>query len=397
MRKYQFPKFKTALRVFIIVLTVAAGNSINAQEDKAVLTVKIDQIISNDFPNMTVFAVVENRNGEVLTGLSPGLFSFRIDSMEVDIKSTVTPFAMKELPIDYNIIFSNNGIMEGEPLDFQKNAIIQFIDSMKPADRLSLYAIGEEAAIIFEEQSKDTIDPSMVNEVTVTSAQPRLYDSLITVLRKVQRRNATRKIVIIISDGRDQNSRFTKEQLNTVLSEVDLPIYALGMRVLNIQSLSNLNEIADSTGGTYLYVPRVADIPDYLKRLTGRIIQPYIIDLRVRKMKADNLPHVFEVAIDERESAGKGQKTFIAVKVPVPRWVRWAILGVVVFVIILVAALAVLFRIKKRKGMGITRRRCPTCHNLMKDSWDSCPFCRYLPSAKKKIFLPEFKKKEKKA
>jgi hypothetical protein len=397
MRKYLLPKCKAAFHIFFIALIVVAVNFIDAQEDKAVLTVKIDQIISNDFPNMTVFAVVENRNGEVLTGLSPGLFSFRIDSMEADIRSTITPFAMKELPIDYNIIFSNNGIMEGEPLDFQKNAIIQFIDSMKPADRLSLYAIGEEAATIFEELNKETIDASMVNEVAVTSVQPRLYDSLITVLRKVQRRNATRKIIIIISDGRDQNSRFTKEQLNTVLSEVDLPIYSLGMRVLNTQSLSNLNEMADSTGGTYLYVPRVADIPDNLKRLTSRIVQPYIIDLRVRGMKADNLPHVFEVAIDERESAGKGQKTFIAVRVPVPRWVRWVILGVIVFAIILVVTLTILFRIKKRKGMGITRRRCPVCHNLMKDSWDSCPFCRYLPGVKKKIFFPEFKKKEKKA
>jgi hypothetical protein len=359
-------------------------NSINAQEDKAALTIKIDQIISNDFPNMTVFAIIENENGEVLTGLSPGLFKFRIDSMETDARSTITPFAMKELPIDYNIVFSNNGIMEGEPLDFQKNAILQFIDAMKPTDHLSLYTIGEEATAIFEEQDKEAIDPSMINEIAVTSAQPRLYDSLINVLRKVQRRNTQRKILIIISDGRDQNSRFTKDQLNTVLSEVELPIYALGMRVLDTQSLSNLNEMADLTGGTYLYVPRVADIPDNFKKLTSRIIQPYIIDLRIRKMKADDLPHVFELAIDERDSAGKGQKTFTAVKVAVPRWVRWVILGVVLFIIILSVVLALIFRIQKRKRMGITRRRCPECHNRMKDSWDSCPFCRYLPNKKKK-------------
>jgi hypothetical protein len=369
---------------FSVLFMFAAGNLITAQENKAVLTIKLDQIISRDFPNMTVYAVIENENGEVMTGLSPGLFKFRIDSMDANAKTTITPFAMKEMPIDYSIIFSNNGIMEGEPLDFQKNAIMQFIEAMKPADRLSLYAVGEEAATVFEEQRKETVDLSLINAIEVTASQPRLYDSIINVMRKVQRRQAERKIVILISDGRDQNSRFTKDQLNTVLSEVELPVYALGMRILNTQSLSNLNEMADLTGGTYLYTARVSDIPDNLKKLMNKITQPYIINLKVRRMKADNLPHVFELAIDERDFAGKGQKTFTAVKVPVPRWVRWAVLIAAVLITGALVVVNIFFRMQKRKRIGITRRRCPVCGNRMKDSWDSCPFCRYLPDIAKK-------------
>jgi hypothetical protein len=365
---------------FPVLFTV----NISAQEEKAQITIRIDQIISNDFPNMTVYALIENSNGEVMTGLSPGLFKFRIDSMDADVRANIIPFSMKELPIDYSIVFSNNGIMEGEPLDFQKNAILQFIDSMKDTDRLSLYTIGEEANVIFEEQDKASIDPALINSVEVTSLQPRIYDSIINVMRKVQRRRSERKIVIIISDGRDQNSRFTKDQLNTVLAEVETPIYSLGIRVLNTQSLSNLNEMADLTGGTYLYVPQVSQIPESLKRINGKITQPYIVNLRVRNLKADNLPHVIEVGINERDFAGKGQKTFIAVKVPVPRWVRWVILGAALFFIIVLIVLSIIFRIRKRKRMGITRRRCPDCHALMKDSWDYCPFCKYMPNVKKK-------------
>jgi hypothetical protein len=364
------------------------------EEEKAALSIKIDRIIYNNFPDMTVHTIVENDKGEVMTGLSPGLFKFRIDAMEADIKAKITPFSMKELAIDYSIIFSNNGIMEGEPLDFQKNAILQFIDSMKESDRLSLYTIGEEATAIFEEQGKESIDPSTVNTIEVNVAQPRVYDSIINVLRKVQRRRIERKVLIIISDGRDQNSRFTKEQLNTVISEVDVPVYALGFRVLNSQSLSYLNEMADLTGGTYLYVSRVAAIPESLKQLTGIITQPYIIELKIRKMKADDLPHILEVSINERDMMGKGQKTFTAIKVPIPRWVRWVILAGVALIIIIFIVLSVMFRIKKRKKMGITRRRCPDCHNRMKDSWDSCPFCRYLPNIKKKKKLKGKKKKD---
>jgi hypothetical protein len=371
--------------LFLILLwVIVCVQNISAQEQKSVLTIKIDQIVSNDFPYMTVYTLVENDKREVVMGLSPGLFSYRIDSLEETGKASITQFSMKEAPIDYSIIFSNNGIMEGEPLDFQKNAILQFVDAMKDTDKLSLYTIGEDANIVFEELAKVAIDTSAINGVEITSAQPRLYDSIINVMRKVQRRQIERKIVIIISDGRDQNSRFSKEQLNVVLNEVQVPVYALGMRVLNIQSLSNLNEMADLTGGTYLYTQRVSEIPDNLKTLSGKITRPYVIKIKVRSLKADNLPHVFEVSINERDSSGKGQKTFIAVKIPVPRWVKWVIAGVILVIIIAIIILYIVRKIAKRKRMGITSRRCPDCGNRMKDTWDSCPFCRYLPDIKKK-------------
>jgi hypothetical protein len=370
--------------VCCIFIFLAGINNVNAQEDKAKLSIKIDQIIYDDFPNITAYTVVQDDKNEVMAGLSPGLFQFRVDSMEADIRAEITPFSMKESAIDYSIIFSNNGIMDGQPLDFQKNAILQFIDSMKDTDTLSLYTIGEEAVTIFEELSKSEIDPASVNDVSVSNVQPRVYDSVTNAARKIQRRNNERKIMIIISDGRDQNSRFTKDQMNTVLSEAGVPVYAIGIRVLNTQSLSNLNEMADLTGGSYIYSSNLSAIPETLKRINSRITQAYIINMRIRNMKADDLPHVLEIAIDERDFSGKGQKTFTAVKVPIPHWVRWAVLIAAVICIAAIIIITIIIRIQKRKRMGITKRRCPDCRKRMKDSWDTCPFCKYLPSSRKK-------------
>ena len=376
-------------KIIACLLLLGSGFCIQAQ-NKAQLTIKIDQIISSDFPYVKAFTVVLNDKGEVVSGLAPGLFQFRVDSLEVSSKPKITPFSMQSMPIDYTIIFSNSGIMEGEPLDFQKNAILQLIETLKPEDRLSLYTIGEDASAIFEDKSKDSIDPALINGVTVTSTQPRIYDSVINVIRKVQRKQIERKIVIIISDGRDQNSRFTKDQLNAVVSEAGVPIYAIGLRVLTASSLSNLNEMSDLTGGSYTYAANAAAIPDSLRRLYARITQAYIVDIRINVIDADDMPHILEIAVDERDASGKGQKTFIAVKVPVPRWVKWAILIAAIVVIVLIILVWMLHRLRKRRRMGITRRRCPECRRRMKDSWDSCPFCKYLPEKRKK------KKKRKK-
>jgi hypothetical protein len=370
------------------------GTETNAPKQ---LDIRIDGISSKEYPDIRLYAVITGDKREIAGSLSPQLFTFKIDAMDVKVKSTIMPFQLRKQPIDYTILFSNNGIMEGEPLDFQKNGIFQFIEEMEDADTLSLYTVGDEAVKIFEQQTKADIDVSLISSLDISSSQPRLYDSIMNVARKAERRTeakglsgtlaiqgATRKVLIVVSDGRDQNSRFSKDQLKEVLSETGIPLYAIGMRVLNDQSLSNLDDLAEFTGGSYWYAPKVSEIPAALKGLRNLITNPYVIDLRVRDVKADDLSHTLELSVESSDYAGKGSKTFIAVKVPVPRWVKWVIAGAVLLFIIALVVLALLKRHLDRKKLGITKRRCPECHHRQKDSWDSCPFCKYLPDIKKK-------------
>ena len=123
-------RFLSILILFAVVFGLAA------EKDK--LSIKIDQVVSKDYPNMTAFVSVKNEKGETVNGLAPGLFKTRIDSEDLRGRQSVYQFSMKTEPVDYTILISNNGIMEGEPLDFQKNALIQFIDYMQKDETLSL-------------------------------------------------------------------------------------------------------------------------------------------------------------------------------------------------------------------------------------------------------------------
>lgn len=376
MRRY----VKVLVSLFFLCVV---GQNIYGENKKA-LSVRIDQIISEDYPEMTAYAVVKNEKNDIVSGLAPGLFSFRIDTEEAKVVSKITPFSMLEESVDYTILVSNNGIMEGEPFDFQKNAILKFVELMNDNDTLSVYTIGEDAGVVLENTTRKTFDSAVINKIELSDAQPRLYDSIINLLRKVEQKKAKRKIIIILSDGRDQNSRFTKDQMMETLSNSGCPIYTVGMKVLSNQHLSNLDEISQITGGTYYYTPRFKDIPESLKRVIECIKQSYVIKLKVKSVKADNQIHLLEVKVEETESVGKGLKTFVAVKHPIPKWVKILLLIVATLLVIAGILLAILRRISKRKKMGITKRRCPDCGNIMKDSWEDCPFCIYMPDLKKK-------------
>lgn len=351
--------------------------------EKSSLTVKIDQIDSHDYPNMTAFVSVKNAKGEPVSGLAPGLFMTRIDSDELRGRQSIYQFSMKTEPIDYTILLSNNGIMDGEPLDYQKKAVIQFIEYMQKDETLSLYTIGDDAVPVFENLARENIDTGLINEIQTSDYQPRIYDSVMNVIRKIESKKARRKIVIMISDGRDQNSRFTKDQLESVLSEKSIPVYSVGIRVLSSAGLSALNQISEISSGTYLYSSSLSGIPERLKTIRDIINKSYVIDYKIKNIKPDNNFHLLEVAVSERDSEGKGQKTFYAVKLPFPKWLRILIIVLIILLVVAIIVSVILLKIAKRKAMGITRRKCPDCHNLMKDSWDYCPFCRYMPELKK--------------
>lgn len=368
-------RFLSILILFAVVFGLAA------EKDK--LSIKIDQVVSKDYPNMTAFVSVKNEKGETVNGLAPGLFKTRIDSEDLRGRQSVYQFSMKTEPVDYTILISNNGIMEGEPLDFQKNALIQFIDYMQKDETLSLYTIGDDAVPVFENLKKEAIDTSLINDIQLSEVQPRIYDSLMNVIRKSEQKSTRRKVIIILSDGRDQNSRFTKEQLDSTLTEKSIPVYSVGFRVLSSAGLSALNQASEVSSGTYVYSD-LSKIPDNLKSVKDIITKCYVIDYKIKNVKPDNSFHLMEVSVSERDSEGRGQKTFFALKLPVPKWLK---ILIIICAVVLIAVLVVLFIISKiqiRKAMGITKRRCPVCGNRMKDSWDYCPFCKYLPDIKKK-------------
>lgn len=371
------------MKKFVLFIALMFSTIFLFAAEKEKLSIKIDQVYTEDYPNMTAFVSVKNAKGETVNGLAPGLFMTKIDSEELRGKQSLYQFTMKTEPVDYSILISNNGIMEGEPLDFQKNAIIQFIDYMQKDETLSVYTIGDDAVPVFENLSREYIDTALINEIEISEVQPRIYDSLMNIMRKVEQKNIRRKVIIVLSDGRDQNSRFSKEQLDTILAEKSIPVYSVGFRVLTSAGLSALNQISEVSSGTYLYSP-ISKIPANLKSIKDTITKCYVIDYKVKNVKPDNNYHLMEVAVSERDSEGKGQKTFYALKLPIQKWVKIVIIISIFVLLILFIVLLIISKIQKRKAMGITKRKCPACGNRMKDSWDYCPFCKYLPDIKKK-------------
>jgi VWFA-related protein len=107
-------------------------------------------------------------------------------------------------------------------------------------------------------------------------------------------KNSSRAL-LILSDGNDNNSRFTESEIRNLIVESDLRVYVISL--FNRSRL--LQKLADETGGNALVVQNLNDLPDAVERLSREIRSQYILgyastnpesDARYRKVTVELLP-----------------------------------------------------------------------------------------------------------
>jgi Ca-activated chloride channel family protein len=96
-----------------------------------------------------------------------------------------------------------------------------------------------------------------------------------------------RKAIVIISDGDDNSSRCSVEELKKMVREGDVLIYAIGI-VDDIDYSLNwprdkltgpalLNEIATQTGGRLFEVRKLKQLPDITAKISGWLRKQYVL------------------------------------------------------------------------------------------------------------------------
>jgi len=354
------------------------------------ISLRIDQIISDNFPNVFAYvSVYNNMDNKPLHSLLKSNFIVYADGKEIQSKINAENFYYTEEAINYSVIISSNGLMSGFPIEHQQKACVSLMESLREQDRISLYLFGEEVKTVFEFEKKNETLLEKISKVEVLGFNPRLYDVLIYTARRFSENKIKRKIIMIMSDGREVGSKYNKEQVLNILSETNVPVYSIGMILMNKNNLNRIASISDNTGGGYIYTWNIEELPAIINILNEQIKMSYLLKFKINKIKPDDQFHQIEIKVKYKGEEAGFVKNFIAKKIPVPLWFK--IIIALLFVLIFIGLIILLFASRKisRKKLGISNRKCTVCKRRMKDDWDDCIFCRHLKvkNKKKKLIL----------
>ena len=111
---------------------------------------------------------------------------------------------------------------------------------------------------------------------------------------QMRRAKNPRRALLVLSDGNDNNSRFSESEVKGTVIERDVQIFAIALHYRP----RLLKQLADATGGTVLLARDTADLDDVVRQLSVEIRSHYLLgyasnnrvrDGKYRKVKVELL------------------------------------------------------------------------------------------------------------
>ncbi len=215
-----------------------------------------------------------------VTGLERENFKVLEDKKEQMIAS----FSSEDAPLSIGVIFDCSGSM-GKKLEKSRQAVSQFFRTANPEDEFFLVQFGDTADMV---QGFTHNLEEIQNRLTFTQSKGRtaLLDALYFGLHEMKKARNPRRALLVISDGGDNNSRYSEGEIKNLVKEADVQIYGIGIyepmsaRGRTPEEASGqglLTEIAEQTGGRHYPVENINELPDIAAKVGVELRNQYVI------------------------------------------------------------------------------------------------------------------------
>jgi len=226
--------------------------------------------------------------------------------LEDGIEQTIAHFSGEDVPLSVGLVFDMSGSM-GDKLRTSRQAVVQFLKTMNPQDEAFLVEFSDRAELAAGFSSR-----MEVIENKLMSARPggltAMLDAGELALHEMEKAKNPRKAVLIISDGGDNNSRYSADDLESLVREADVQIYAMGVfepsifPALTREEVSGprlLSELAEQTGGRAFSAADPNDLPGVAARIGIELRNQYVLAYSPKNQNKDGKYRRVEVKVSE--------------------------------------------------------------------------------------------------
>ncbi len=247
------------------VAYLADGNStenlvfVNAPEDMGEVNINFVEL----------YTTVLDRQNRPIEGLEAKDFAVTEDG----VKQEVSRFErVTDLPIHAAVTLDVSGSME-QSLDTARQSALEFFQRIvRRKDRAAVITFNDHPNLTV----KFTNDvPTLAAGLAGLKAErgTALYDSIIFTLYYFTGVKGQRAL-ILISDGKDEGSRFTWDDALDYARRAGVTIYAIGLGDVDKRKL---NQLAEETGGRTFFLKNVSELPGIYTQVEQELRSQYLI------------------------------------------------------------------------------------------------------------------------
>jgi Ca-activated chloride channel family protein len=262
MRLRRVKRFPASKLVVVALVAIAAALPARSQQPRT----SHAAAFRADSALVLVPITVMDRRGAIVNGLPGNAFTLTEDGVRQQIRS----FSEDDVPVSIGVVLDLSGSMR-TVLGDAKDSLMSLMKDANPADEAFLNAVSTHPRSYggFTQDFGDILTRVALEDASGNTA---LVDTIYESLQQLRSGAHSRKALLVISDGMDNHSRYSKAELLAYATESDAQIYtiAVGSDALRYakameqmeekRGLLFMDELATRTGGLSFVVHGQKDI-----------------------------------------------------------------------------------------------------------------------------------------
>lgn len=215
--------------------------------------------------------------------------SFRL--YEDGIQQKISWFLSEEAPISIGMVFDASNSMSSK-LEPSRAALGEFLRTSLPGDEFSLLKFSDRPEPVCD-FTRDT--NKIENGLTFIRAGgwTSLFDAIYMAVCQMKRASYGTKVLLIVSDGNDNNSRYTESQVKDLVREADVRIFSISI----LSRSPTLERISEESGGRAYRIRHLDELPALGESLSEEIHSHYVLGYAITKAQNDGKYHRVKVEL----------------------------------------------------------------------------------------------------
>lgn len=233
----------------------------------------------------------------LVTGLDKDNFQV-FDGKE---KQDIQHFSNEDAPVSVGIIFDMSGSMT-DKIERAREAVVEFCKTANPQDEFFMITFSDEPHLAAGFTSNpDDIQNKLIS--TTPKGRTALLDALYLGMHKMNDAKNQRKALLIISDGGDNHSRYTEQEIKSQIKEADVIVYGIGVYDTYFPTVEErlgpqlLSEVSQVTGGRTFTIDNPNDLPDVAGKIGMELRNQYVLGYKPTKTTNDGKWHKIKVKL----------------------------------------------------------------------------------------------------
>ena len=282
-------------RTFLTSLAAAPAAAQQASDERARIVLDVARV------NM-LFAVTDKK-GRFVTNLTKDDFEIKEEKKEQQILEFV---AESDLPLRLGILVDSSNSVR-DRFKFQQEAAVEFVNSVvRPDDKAVVVSYDSGAELVADLTGNTEVLAKAIRSLRPgggTALYEAIYFACRDKLMQDQPRHKFRRAMVVLGDGDDNASRYTRDQALEMAQKADVVVYTISTNNSKLEQEGDkvLRYFASETGGMPFFPFQARELAQSFENISNELRHQYNVLYRPEPLKADGLFHRVDVRVKTRK------------------------------------------------------------------------------------------------